>query len=126
MSFANNFVAFLHLFTDLTCVLIPHMLSFLQIYSENNQITPLPSEIGLMTSLTKLDLGEFQKYFVAFLNLFTDLTCVLLHHMLSFLQIFSAKNQITSVASEIGQLTSLTYFYLGEYLKLFCGISQSI
>ena len=87
--------------------------------SGDNAVKSIPSEIGMLTSLTLLDLGRCNNNFMFWL-IINDSSIVFMRNIFSIvfflfsLATISDNNALTRLPSEIGMLTSLDILDLGK------------
>ena len=82
-----------------------------------NSLTLVPTEIGSLASLQELWLGELKLVHIHLVRWCIEMRCQ--HNLTTILVALIDDNGLTSLATEIGDLSSLTTLYLCK-LKLFC------
>ena len=98
------------------------------LFSDDNQLTSLPTEIGNLSSLQQLDLGEYYcsgypliAHFVSVSENESDINDA--SQLFSFS--FTVDNQLTLLPTEIGNLSSLRNLYLSK-LNCFTVLSSKV
>ena len=99
------------------------------LFIAENQITSIPTEIGELTNLQTLYLGKWSwwlcndllGFWLSMTNEFSWFSCdEVLTLLLSYKSLFIDRNDITSIPTEIGELTNLQELRLGKWSWWLC------